>query len=119
MDFMKAAIANKPNEAFATADAPKKKLDVSLSKPEGTDKSLQDLVPKIPADAAPDAPAAGRGATRPTASAIAPAGAPPAADRPKIPEMVHSGASAKGVTVPAKSAEDGQKGSSKPQPDRD
>jgi penicillin-binding protein 1A len=120
MDFMKAAIANKPNEAFPTADAPKKKLDVSLSKPEGTDKSLQDLVPKIPKDAAPDAPAAGRGATRPTEPAIAPAGAaPPSADRPKMPEMVHAGASAKGVTVPAKSAEDGQKGSSKPQPDRD
>ncbi len=31
MDFMRAAIANKPNEAFATAGAPKKKLDVPLS----------------------------------------------------------------------------------------
>lgn len=127
MDFMKAAIANKPNEAFATADAPKKKLDVSLSKPEGTDKSLQNLVPKIPDDAAPDAPAAGSGATKPNAPAIAPEGTAPSADRPKLPEMVHSGAPAKaapagpakGVTVPAKSAEDGQKGSSKPQPDRD
>ncbi len=33
MDFMRAAIANKPNEAFATAGAPQKKLDVPLSSP--------------------------------------------------------------------------------------
>ena len=32
MDFMRAAIANKPNEAFATAGAPQKKLDVPLSR---------------------------------------------------------------------------------------
>src|ERR1700733_9448501 len=92
MDFMKAAIANKPNEAFATADAPKKKLDVSLNKPEDTDKSLEDLVPRIPKDAAPDAPAVGRRATRPTAPDISPGDTPLAADRPEMPEIVHSGA---------------------------
>ena len=31
MDFMRAAIADKPNEAFATGDAPKKVLDVPLT----------------------------------------------------------------------------------------
>ncbi len=31
MDFMRAAIANKPNEAFPTAGAPKKTLDVPMS----------------------------------------------------------------------------------------
>ena len=31
MDFMRAAIANKPNEAFATGGAPQKKLDVPLT----------------------------------------------------------------------------------------
>ena len=31
MDFMRAAIAKKPNEAFATAGAPQKKLDVPLT----------------------------------------------------------------------------------------
>ena len=35
MDFMRAAIANKPNEAFAAAGAPKKKLDVPLRNPAG------------------------------------------------------------------------------------
>jgi len=34
MDFMRAAIANKPNEAFATSGAPKKVLDVRLN-PQG------------------------------------------------------------------------------------
>jgi penicillin-binding protein 1A len=33
MDFMRAAIVNKPNEAFPTGDAPKKVLDVPLSDP--------------------------------------------------------------------------------------
>ncbi len=33
MDFMRAAIAGKPNEAFPTAGAPKKVLDVPVSKP--------------------------------------------------------------------------------------
>jgi penicillin-binding protein 1A len=32
MDFMRAAIASKPNEQFPTAGAPKKVLDVAVSK---------------------------------------------------------------------------------------
>jgi penicillin-binding protein 1A len=33
MDFMRAAIANKPNETFPTGDAPKKVLDIPLTDP--------------------------------------------------------------------------------------
>lgn len=35
MDFMRAAIANKPNEVFPAGDAPKKQLDVPLTPPPG------------------------------------------------------------------------------------
>ncbi len=38
MDFMRAAIAGKPNEAFATGDAPKKVLEVPLSTPDAAAK---------------------------------------------------------------------------------
>jgi len=46
MDFMKAAIANKPNEAFAAAGAPKKILDVPMSKPVDGDESPKPETPK-------------------------------------------------------------------------
>jgi penicillin-binding protein 1A len=122
MDFMKAAIVNKPNETFATAGAPKKKLDVPVSKPGDANPSPEELVPKIPEDAAPDAPA-----TRPAspAPAAAPAGpVNPAVDKPKVPEAMHTGAPVKAapaspVTVPAKSAADGRSEVSKPPTGRD
>ena len=53
MDFMKAAIAGKPNEAFLEADAPKKTLDVPLS-PAGVD-PLKKAAP-AKEDVDPDAP---------------------------------------------------------------
>jgi len=75
MDFMKAAIANKPNEAFPEGNAPKKELDVPLTPP--PDSPVVKEIPKAVDDTDPDAtepesPAAPKGA------ADSPAGAAPA-----------------------------------------
>jgi penicillin-binding protein 1A len=145
MDFMRAAIANKPNEAFATAGAPKKTLDVPLSKPADADRPKR-LAPKPPEDADPDAPTGDSGAVKHGAPAAAPSSAPavpvpegaptaapssapvdtatPPVDKPKAPEAMHSVGSTKATpmnagktaTASAKSAED-QHGVSNPPPD--
>ena len=52
MDFMRAAIAGKPNEAFPTGNAPKKELDVPLTPP---DSPVVKKIPKAPAEVDPDA----------------------------------------------------------------
>jgi len=73
IDFMRTAIANKPNETFPSAGAPKKVLDVAVSKPgvantipkeisprNSEDEDEQDsgakAAPKVSAPAAPNAP---------------------------------------------------------------
>jgi penicillin-binding protein 1A len=53
MDFMKAAIAGKPNEAFPEGNAPKKELDVPLTPP--PDSPVVQQIPKAPEDVDPDA----------------------------------------------------------------
>jgi penicillin-binding protein 1A len=58
MDFMRAAIADKPNEAFATGDAPKRVLEVPLSAPDAVVKkkaedTKEDVDPDAPASAPP------------------------------------------------------------------
>jgi penicillin-binding protein 1A len=66
MDFMRAAIANKPDENFPAAGAPKKQLDVPVSKPDAsTDTPPKPLPrdededePEMPKQAAPKPPAA-------------------------------------------------------------
>lgn len=65
MDFMRAAIAGKPDENFASAGAPKKQLDVPVAKtpaaedhkaaPKDDDDDESDAPPKLPAVAAPTA----------------------------------------------------------------
>jgi penicillin-binding protein 1A len=145
MDFMRAAIANKPNEAFATAGAPKKTLDVPLSKPADADRPKR-VAPKPPEDADPDTPGGDSGAVKPSAPAAAPRSAPaapvpgvapdaapgsapadttaPSVDKPKAPEGTHSAAPAKALlmkqgktaTASAASVED-QHGVSNPPPD--
>jgi penicillin-binding protein 1A len=82
MDFMRAAIANKPNETFPTAGAPKKKLDVPLSGVADAAKPVQPLVPKQVED--PDA-SGGEGSQR-----AVPAAAAPAEEKPKVPDASHS-----------------------------
>jgi penicillin-binding protein 1A len=129
MDFMRVAIANKPKEMFPSAGAPKKTLDVALSKPsDGFRSGRVGLKPTEVAD--PDAPAGDRGAVKstaaPSAAPSAPAGTTaPTVDKPKGPDGMHSAApekaaaptSAKGVTGPAKSAGDQRDGVSNPPPD--
>ncbi|HEY8996534.1 MAG TPA: PBP1A family penicillin-binding protein [Edaphobacter sp.] len=62
MDFMRAAIANKPDEAFPSAGAPKRQLDVTVSKepiapkqarPGDDDEDDPETPAKLPADVAP------------------------------------------------------------------
>jgi penicillin-binding protein 1A len=52
MDFMRAAIANKPDEAFPEGNAPKKQLDVPLTSP---DSPVVKEIPKAPEETDPDA----------------------------------------------------------------
>jgi penicillin-binding protein 1A len=52
MDFMRAAIANKPDEAFPTGNMPKKELDVPLTPP---DSPVVKEIPKAPEQVDPDA----------------------------------------------------------------
>src|SRR5256712_12446347 len=61
MDFMRAAIASKPDETFASAGAPKKVLDVPLSKPDGLERESK---PQTPEDGEPNTPAESRGASK-------------------------------------------------------
>jgi len=51
IDFMRAAIANKPNEAFPEGNAPKKQLDVPLTP---ADSPVVKQIPKAPEEADPD-----------------------------------------------------------------
>jgi len=121
MDFMRAAIANKPNEAFPTAGAPKKTLDVPMTSVADVAKPVKPLVPK-PEEEDPDAPAGE--APKSIAPAVVPAPAPPV-DKPKVPEAAHRvapvGAApetpAQGTTAPAKSAGEQRNGVSNPPPD--
>jgi penicillin-binding protein 1A len=125
MDFMRAAIANKPNEAFATAGAPKKTLDVPLSKLSDADRPKK-LAPKPAEDADPDAPVGDSGAAKPVAPAGGPSAAPPVATppvapgagpgsapadttaplvaKPNAPEGARSSAAAKAAPVPSAKA---------------
>jgi penicillin-binding protein 1A len=129
MDFMRAAIANKPNEAFATAGAPQKKLDVPLSTP------VVKPAPK-PEEEDPDAPAREDVQKAAAPAKVAPAnaapvgvpvpGSAPATEKPASPAVTRgtapnkassSAAPAKETTVPGKPADDGRTGVSKPPPD--
>ena len=93
MDFMRAAIAGKPNEAFATGDAPKKVLEVSLSTPDAeAKKKAADTREDVDPDALDGKPAA---KTKP--AEVPAAAAPP--------------------TAPTKPAEEPRSGTSSPPPD--
>ena len=78
MDFMRAAIANKPNEAFPAGNAPKKELDVPLTPP--TDSPVVKELPKPPAQEDPDAIAPESDATPKTTP---PPDPPPASGPPQ------------------------------------
>jgi penicillin-binding protein 1A len=73
MDFMRAAIANKPDEAFPEGDAPKKELDVPP--PGAADSPVVKAIPKPAPEPDPDA---AEPDAEPKAPAVGvPAGAPP------------------------------------------
>jgi penicillin-binding protein 1A len=129
MDFMKVAIASKPNEAFPTAGAPQKKLDVPLSVASAA-KPVQPATKQDEAD--PDAPDGGAVKQTVSPGTVAPSGAPtgpaPAADKPVIPAVPRESAPVKpaagndpkapsGPNGIPKPAEDNRSGVSKPPPD--
>jgi penicillin-binding protein 1A len=99
MDFMRVAIANKPNEAFPAQGAPKKTLDVSVNT------SASPAEPAKPAPKPEPSAPAPTGADKVTAPVV-PASAP--VEKPAAP--------AKEVTVPSKSP-DAQTGVANPPPD--
>ena len=122
MDFMRAAIANKPNEAFVTAGAPQKKLDVPLSSPADRAKPLVQPAEK-PDESDPDAPDGSEGEQKkaapapvPAAPSIAPSADPvtgnPIASAGSVP-----GGSGKGAIGPAAPAEERKSGVAKPASD--
>jgi penicillin-binding protein 1A len=128
MDFMRAAIAKRPNEAFATAGAPQKKLDVPLSGPGTAAKPVAK-----PDEEDPDAPApSGETPKQPVAPAnaspsntpapvsdkpVAPVATPPVASHAIAPAKPASRGPAKAPTTPEKPVDDGRSGVSKPPPD--
>ena len=71
MDFMRAAIAAKPNESFPTAGAPKKRLSVNPTGPAIPAKPSPAPSPSVPT---PNPAAPSPAAPRPPASAPAPSG---------------------------------------------
>jgi penicillin-binding protein 1A len=120
MDFMRVAIADKPNETFAAEGAPKKVLDVPLNKAD-----VQQPALKIPDEEEPDAPPApaAEGVSAPKAGISNAAPADTAAPverkngeaaRPKV--VAKPVSPAKGDAVPLK-PEDERKGVAKPPAD--
>jgi penicillin-binding protein 1A len=100
IDFMKAVIANKPNETFATAGAPKKTLDVPMNKLGFGDSS--GAAPKVLDENGADAPGADGVTVEPAAPVAKPSSpAPPATDRAKAVEVPHVVAPVKHVASPA------------------
>jgi penicillin-binding protein 1A len=69
MDFMRAAIANKPNETFPEGNAPKKQLDVPLTSPDST---VVKPTPNEPDDSDPDVVEPEAGPTAAPATAAPP-----------------------------------------------
>jgi penicillin-binding protein 1A len=121
MDFMRVVIARKPTEAFATAGAPQKKLDVPLTpakplqpvaKPDEADPDLPETGAEAPKESAAPASAAPVPASVPAPAAV------PATEKPVAP-VASPNAPAKGTTVPAKPPENDRSGVAKPPPDTD
>jgi penicillin-binding protein 1A len=115
MDFMRAAIATKPDEAFPTSGAPKKKLDVPTSGVANVAKPVQPLVPKQVQSS--DAP------TQETSKPAVPASATPTPveEKPKVPDA--SGPVPQVVAAPVRpnvmtaKSKDERSGVSNPPPD--
>jgi penicillin-binding protein 1A len=116
MDFMRAVIAKKPNETFATAGAPKKKLDVAGAS------AIDPVKRAAPASVNPET-------TSPAPSSVAKPAAPNPASTPSAPHPAKPGESfwvtphksaptdpAKPITAPARSPAPVRPGASQPPP---
>ncbi len=128
MDFMRAAIAGKPDEAFATGGSPQKELDVPLSVA-----AAKPAQPVVKQDEADSEAVDGTGATPKQSAAptsVAPSGvtgsssvpgtdkpAAPVAPRTMVPAKPGPAGAGKEPTAPTKPVEDGRSGVSKPPPD--
>jgi penicillin-binding protein 1A len=75
MDFMRAAIANKPDEQFPAAGAPKKVLDVPLNKSIATTAAPKPNDSKEPDETEPDTGKGAEDEAKPSAPTPAPTGA--------------------------------------------
>jgi penicillin-binding protein 1A len=127
MDFMRVAIAKKPNEAFAVAGAPQKKLDVPLSppgaaakpaaKPEEEDPDAPAPSGETPKQTVPPANASPSNAAAPVPPPVTDKPAPPAAQHVATPAKPASSEPPKGTTTPEKPVDGGRSGVSKPPPD--
>jgi len=72
MEFMRAAIAGKPNEAFPTAGAPKKQLDVTVTKQDAVTDAPPKPLPRDEDEDEPEAPSK-QAAPKPPAAVTQPA----------------------------------------------
>ncbi len=100
MDFMRAAIANKPDETFASAGAPKKVLELPLTPPGQTNPSAQKVSPQLSEEEDAD-----------------PSAADKSAPKLKQPQTAPVIAPSKPSATPSKPSDDGRSGVSNPPPD--
>jgi penicillin-binding protein 1A len=90
MDFMRVAIANKPNEAFATGGAPQKKLDVPLTSV--AERTARVTTPAKAEDQDPDVPETSGEQPKQNAPIPAmPQTLPPQEEVPPVPRAVPQG----------------------------
>ena len=90
MDFMRAAIANKPNEAFATGGAPQKKLDVPLTTV--AERTARVTAPAKAEDQDPDVPeTSGEQPKKDAPIPAMPQTLPPQEEVPVVPRAVPQG----------------------------
>jgi penicillin-binding protein 1A len=121
MDFMKAAIANKPKEAFATGGAPQKKLDVPLNSVGSAAEASHESEAKAD-ESDPDVPSAGGEKVKAAAPASAmPSGVPAGVGASTSDKAATPGVPSKTApAVPSKSvtpADEPRSGVAKPPPD--
>ena len=111
MDFMRVAIANKPNETFPTAGAPKKKLNVvEMNKAIGVDPAKRTMPAGDKPEAAPPA------TPKPVAMNDL---ASPAVSHWVRPPRTDSDLQARPLTAPTNSHAAARSGASQPSPGRD
>ena len=115
MDFMRAAIANKPNETFPTAGAPKKKLNVAEMR---NSSAVNPVKRTMPAVGKPEAAPPAHAPATPTPIAMDDLGSP-AVSHWVRPPRTDSDLQVRPLTAPANSHAAARSGTSQPSPGRD